>query len=309
MTVTRRLRRRRPAAEAAATRSARRGDDAEPGDGASQASGVRQPAAVARPIVDARVHRARRSLRRPRPTPPPRPPPRRAPRRSPSRPPRARPRRASAAAAASASASAASSAASSSSGGSSPPSGTTSVFTSTCTSWKSSIGIEKRPIRLSGSIAILRRSTRTLRARQISSAMSDGVTEPKSEPVGPAFTSKRSTVLPRSSAISCACSAVRASCFARSASTRRTSATRAGVAFSARRRGRRIVARVPACDVDDLAAEAELLDVLEEDDLHQPTYGRRAISRARFTAAATWIWWRRQAPVIRRERIFPFSEM
>ena len=107
------------------------------------------------------------------------------------------------------------------------------------TSVKSSIGIEKRPIRLSGSVAIFRRSTRTFRARQISSAMSDGVTEPKSDPVGPALTSNRSTVLPRSSAISCACSAVLASCFARSASTLRSSATRAGVAFSASRRGRR----------------------------------------------------------------------
>ena len=70
-----------------------------------------------------------------------------------------------------------------------------------------------------------------------------------------------------------------------------------------------VVARVSTRDVDDLATQAELLDVLEEDDFHQPTYGRRAISRARFTATATWIWCRRHAPVIRRERIFPFSEM
>jgi hypothetical protein len=27
------------------------------------------------------------------------------------------------------------------------------------------------------------------------------------------------------------------------------------------------------------------------------------------TARATWLWWRRQAPVNRRERIFPRSEM
>ena len=41
----------------------------------------------------------------------------------------------------------------------------------------------------------------------------------------------------------------------------------------------------------------------------EPTYGRSAISRARLTAEATWIWCRRHAPVMRRERIFPFSEM
>ena len=104
---------------------------------------------------------------------------------------------------------------------------------------KSSIGNGVAADALERVDAILRRSTRTFRARQISSAMSDGVTEPKSEPVGPAFTSNRSTVLPRSSAISCACSAVRASCFARASSTLRSSATRAGVAFSASRRGRR----------------------------------------------------------------------
>jgi hypothetical protein len=33
-----------------------------------------------------------------------------------------------------------------------------------------------------------------------------------------------------------------------------------------------------------------------------------AISRARLTAIEIWFWWRRQAPVIRRERILPFSE-
>ena len=117
-------------------------------------------------------------------------------------------------------------------------------------------------------MAILRRSTRTFRARQISSAMSDGVTEPNSEPVGPAFTSKRSTVLPRSSAISCACSAVRASCFAR------CGVDLAHLGDPGRRRvlgepaRKQVVAGVAARDVDDLAAQAELLDVLEQDDLH-----------------------------------------
>ena len=59
-------------------------------------------------------------------------------------------------------------------------------------------------------------------------------------------------------------------------------------------------------------AEADLVDVLEEDHLHRyraSTYGRSAISRARLTATATCRWWRRQAPVMRRFRIFPFSEM
>src|ERR671930_841131 len=87
--------------------------------------------------------------------------------------------------------------------------------------------------------SILRRSTRTFRVRQISSATSVGVTEPKRAPLGPAFTSKRSTVLPSTSAISCACSTDRASCRARSASRLRSSATRAAVAGSASRRGKR----------------------------------------------------------------------
>ena len=90
--------------------------------------------------------------------------------------------------------SAASIAASSSSGGSSPPSGTTRVFTSAVTPSNTCTGIEKRPIRLITSRSILRRSTRIFRVRQSSSAMSVGVTEPKSAPVGPALTSKRSTV-------------------------------------------------------------------------------------------------------------------
>ncbi len=146
---------------------------------------------------------------------------------------------ASASTAASAWASAASSSASTSSGGSSPPSGTTSVLTSTRTPSNTSIGIAYRPMRLIGSLSTLRRSTRIFRVRQISSTTSVDVTEPKSEPVGPDFTSNVSTVFPSTSAISPACSAVRASCVARSASTRRSSFTRAGVAASASCRGRR----------------------------------------------------------------------
>src|SRR4029079_3383593 len=74
--------------------------------------------------------------------------------------------------------------------------------------------------------------------------------------------------------------------------------------------GEQVVPRVAALHVDDLAFQAELLDVAAEDDLHHDpcTYGRSAISRARLTAAATWRWWRRQARVMRRLRILPFSE-
>jgi len=89
------------------------------------------------------------------------------------------------------------------------------------------------------SMPIFRRSMRILRVRQISSAMSVGVTEPKSDPVGPAFTSKRSTVFVSVSAIDCACSAVFASCRARFESRFWSSATRAGVATSASLRGKR----------------------------------------------------------------------
>jgi hypothetical protein len=69
------------------------------------------------------------------------------------------------------------------------------------------------------------------------------------------------------------------------------------------------VARVPVGDADHVAAQAELLDVLDEDDLHQPVeYGRSAISRARLIATASCRWCLRQAPVTRRERILPFSD-
>jgi hypothetical protein len=49
------------------------------------------------------------------------------------------------------------------------------------------------------------------------------------------------------------------------------------------------VARVAVGHVHDLAPEAELLDVVEEDDVHRypETYGSSAISRARLTALAT----------------------
>src|SRR6185312_16488334 len=100
-------------------------------------------------------------------------------------------------------------------------------------------------MRLIESTPILRRSTRILRVRQISSAMSVVVTEPNSDPVGPALTSNRNTVLPSVSAMSLACSALRASCRARSASIRCTSATRPGVATSASLRGSRKLRAYP----------------------------------------------------------------
>ena len=154
--------------------------------------------------------------------------------------------------------------------GSSPPSGTTSVRTSTVTSVKSSTGTMYSPTFLIGSpSAILRRSTRIFAFAQISSARSVGVTEPKSDPVGPAFTSKRSTV-----------------CLERRRELlglleRRGLLPRAlvdalldlGDAGRGRRLGelpgQEVVAGVPAGDVDDLAAQADLLDVLSEDDLHR----------------------------------------
>ena len=149
---------------------------------------------------------------------------------------------------------------SSSSGGSSPPSGTTSV---------AHLGRRRprrpRPAPCSGrsrligsSSPILRRSTRILCCSQSSSAMSVGVTEPKSEPVGPAFTSKRSSVwLEHASAISRACSIVAASWRARCASRLLE------LGHLRRRRllgepaGQQEVARVAARDVDDVAAQAD----------------------------------------------------
>ena len=143
-------------------------------------------------------------------------------------------------------------------------------------------------------------------SRQISSAMSVGVTEPKSEPVGPAFTSKRSSVLRRASSAISLRLLGRARLVARALRLDRasSSATRPGVADLGEPAREQVVAGVAARDVDDVAAQAELLDVAEQDDLHRPTPSRRtgssAISRARLTATATWRWWRRHAPVMRR---------
>ena len=178
-------------------------------------------------------------------------------------------RRGSAAGASGSPRSCASIAASSSSLGSSPPSGTTCVFTVACTSWKSSIGTSKRPIRLIVSIPILRRSTRIFFVRHSSSAIFVGVTEPKSEPVGPAFTSKRRTVL-----LEDVRDLLRLVCVARLV-PRALLVALAQLRDLRRRRGlgeaprQQEVARVAARDVHDLAAQAERVDVVEEDDFHR----------------------------------------
>ena len=93
---------------------------------------------------------------------------------------------------------------------------------------------------IGSSSSILRRSTRIFCCSQSSSAMSVGVTEPNSEPVGPAFTSKRSSVLPEPVGDLAApgrASAPRGALAARRACA--SSATFAGVAASASRRGSR----------------------------------------------------------------------
>ena len=137
------------------------------------------------------------------------------------------------------------------------------------TSVKTSNGTVYRPIRLIVSISSLRRSTRSFSCSQSRSATFVAVTEPKSEPVGPALTSKRSSSPSIRSAI------------ARASSTRlRVVAGPLGVAplELAHEPGRRHlgeaareeeVARVAARDVDDLAAETELVDVLLENDFHR----------------------------------------
>ena len=93
------------------------------------------------------------------------------------------------------------------------------------------------------------------------------VTEPKSEPVGPAFTSKRSSVASSRWTIACASSAVFASWRAQGV---------APLELADEPRCRELrhparqqeVARVAARDVHDLAPEAEVVDVLTENDLH-----------------------------------------
>src|SRR5688572_21826281 len=95
-------------------------------------------------------------------------------------------------------------------------------------------------MRFSGSSSsIFRRSTRTLSFSQMASANCVCVTDPKSTPVSPAFTSKRISAWPSRCAISCACSKLCASLSARRAFTFSSSATRDGVAGSASLRGRR----------------------------------------------------------------------
>ena len=147
---------------------------------------------------------------------------------------------ASSTAAAAASASAASSAASSSSGGSSPPSGTTSVFTST---WHVLEELDRHRVapdplqRVGRDLAPV--DTHLPRAPDL---VGDVGGRDRAEQ-----RARSGRPSPRSAGRSCRgaprsprpARRVRASCFARSASTRCSSATRAGVAFSASRRGRR----------------------------------------------------------------------
>src|SRR5215210_5216440 len=100
----------------------------------------------------------------------------------------------------------------------------------------------------------LRRSIRTFWESQTRCAMSVAVTEPKSVPVSPAGTSKRISSASSRRTISWACSKL--------------------CALRGRRRlgelaRQQIVAREPRSDVDDLAAQADLLDVLSQDDLHR----------------------------------------
>ena len=141
--------------------------------------------------------------------------------------------------------------------------------------------------------------------------MSVGVTEPNRAPVGPAFTSKRSTVFV--SVVGDLAGLLGGACLV----ARAVLLDPPDLGDPARRRHlgelprQEVVAGIAALDVDDVALEAELLDVAPQDDLHHDpcTYGRSAISRARFTATATCRWWRRHAPVMRRLRILPFSEM
>ena len=98
--------------------------------------------------------------------------------------------------------------------------------------------------------------------------MSVGVTEPKSAPVGPAFTSNRRTVFVSVAAISAACSDERGLV------PRALLVDPADLGDAPGRRDlgelprQQVVARVAALDVDDVALQAELLDVAAQDDLH-----------------------------------------
>ena len=98
--------------------------------------------------------------------------------------------------------------------------------------------------------------------------MSVGVTEPKSEPVGPALTSKRSTVLleRRGDRLRVLDGLRLVACPLRVALLELGDARRRRLLGELARQEE--VARVAARDRDDVAAEADVVDVLEEDDLH-----------------------------------------
>ena len=109
---------------------------------------------------------------------------------------------------------------------------------------------------------------RIFSSSQSRSATFVAVTEPNSEPVGPALTSNRSSVSSSRVAIACASSdglrlvacpldvALLELC---------DEPRRGGLGEPARKQE---VARVPARHVHHLAAEPEALDVLTQDDLH-----------------------------------------
>src|SRR5436190_337458 len=74
-----------------------------------------------------------------------------------------------------------------------------------------------------------------------------------------------------------------------------------------------IVARVAVRDLTDIAATADLGDVVQQDDLHRGSsysvarYGSRATVRARLIACVSWRWCRAQLPEMRRGMILPRS--
>jgi hypothetical protein len=84
---------------------------------------------------------------------------------------------------------------------------------------------------------------------------------------------------------------------------------RAGVAGSASFRGSRKFRAYPRATSTTSPRRPTLSTSCgESTSIQFGDVGQSAISRARFTATATCRWCRRHAPVMRRERILPFSE-
>ena len=126
---------------------------------------------------------------------------------------------------------------------------------------------------------------RIFSSSQSLSATFVAVTEPKSDPVGPALTSKRSSVASSRAAIACASSTVCASCRARCASRRSSSRSEPGRRELGEPARQQVVARVAARDVHHLAAQAEALDVLTQDDLHLAVSAVSAVAAVAAAAA------------------------